>query len=348
MTLYLIEYINITHMQIHNRHKHALLALFSAVAALFTAGCAHDNDPDPGKHVEAEITFGANVSSRAPESNLATLRESGFGVFALLTWDKNFSDLPTASKYMYNQKVEWLNTDDNRAGWIYEPVLFWPGGQKISFFAYAPYSAGGNSSAIRGFSDPDSPGSPKLKFSNRQNAESQVDLLYARAIDCVYSPSVLLDFQHALSRISINLTETKVDANTTMKFNKLILSSSDIATDGVLDLMTGSWEDVSGQTEIVYTSCDDLKKNLMIIPPSNEAEIQISADYTVTTVDPKLESGCFVDNRLISTPLSIKLEAGKAYNFNVSVGLRSVSIDAQLTSWPDEDHKWENDHDKIE
>lgn len=336
-------------MQIHIRHQHALLALFSAIAALFTAGCAHDIDTEPGKHVEAEITFGANVLSRASESNLATLRESGFGVFALLTWDKNFQDLPLASKYMYNQKVEWLNSDDQPGGWVYEPVLFWPGGQKISFFAYAPYSAGGNSSAIRGFSDPDSPGSPKLKFSNSQNAERQVDLLYADTLDLVDSPSVSLNFKHALSRISINLTKTNVDTiTTTMKFNKLTLSSADIATDGVLDLMTGAWEDVSGQTEFVFTSSDDLMKGVMIIPASNEAKILISADYTVTTVDPKLDSGSFVDNKLFSDTLNIKLEAGKAYYFNVSVGLKAVSIDAQLTSWPDEDHKWENDHDKIE
>lgn len=335
-------------MQIHNCHKHALLALFYAIAALFTAGCARDNDLDPGKHAETEITFGANVLSRAPESNLATLRESGFGVFALLTWDRNFQELPSAAKYMYNQKVEWLNSDDQPGGWVYEPVLFWPGGQKLSFFAYAPYSAGGNSSAIRGFSDPDSQGSPKLTFSNSQSVESQVDLLYAAAVDLVDSPLVPLNFRHALSRITINLSEADVDVNTTMKFNKLTLSSADIATDGVLDLLTGAWEDVSGQTVIAFTSRDDLKKSLMIIPSDNEAEIQISADYTVSTVDPKLDSGCFVDNKMFSSELSIKLEAGKAYNFNVSVGLKAVSIDAQLTSWPDEDHKWENDHDKTE
>lgn len=75
----------------------------------------------------------------------ADLKETGFGVYAYYTKDKqigvdvdNFASLDESNKaiVMLNQEVEW---DDTK--WTYSPMRFWPGNQNyMSFFAYAPYN----------------------------------------------------------------------------------------------------------------------------------------------------------------------------------------------------------------
>lgn len=76
----------------------------------------------------------------------ADLKETGFGVYAYYTKDKqigidNFVSVDQSNKVivMLNQKVKW---DEDNTKWTYSPMRFWPGNQNyMSFFAYAPWDA---------------------------------------------------------------------------------------------------------------------------------------------------------------------------------------------------------------
>ena len=91
------------------------------------------------------------------------LKKARFGVFAYYTGTTNYVDWSPSSKapnFMFNEELQW-STSNPTDMWIYEPVKYWPNGidaanaendpsntaiekdegQKLSFFAFAPYTA---------------------------------------------------------------------------------------------------------------------------------------------------------------------------------------------------------------
>ena len=64
----------------------------------------------------------------------------GFGIMGYFTGQETFDNVKNTvtAGYMYNQAVEY---DSKTSAWTYSPVKYWPNrdGDKISFFAYAPY-----------------------------------------------------------------------------------------------------------------------------------------------------------------------------------------------------------------
>ena len=76
---------------------------------------------------------------------------------------------------MYNQKVAYSASE-----WGYTPVKYWPNteGDKISFFAYAPYvdesAAGGSTPSFQGNTVA---GFPKLTYTVPTAEADQIDLL---------------------------------------------------------------------------------------------------------------------------------------------------------------------------
>lgn len=130
------------------------LVLFAAVAALVLASCAKTETYVKATFDDA-ITFGAysgrtiTKGGATVDMNLDSLKQHGFGVFATYTELKNFEDLDqdkgADNNFMSNQKVAWDYTTDE---WTYSPIKYWPNptngqkadDQKVSFFAYAPYT----------------------------------------------------------------------------------------------------------------------------------------------------------------------------------------------------------------
>lgn len=102
--------------------------------------------------------------TNAAASDDNSLKNATFGVFAYLTTnnqDYNPASVNTAPSnqapgFMYNQHITW--NASSPAAWVYTPVKYWPNGldaaathqgtgtssqtqiQKLSFFAYAPYT----------------------------------------------------------------------------------------------------------------------------------------------------------------------------------------------------------------
>lgn len=110
-----------------------------------------DASPSTGQYNGGVITTNGSSSTKS-------LKNAEFGVFAYQTGADDWSATHNAAEFMYNQQIKW-NTSSPTA-WIYNPVKYWPNGidaanadndpsntatqgsvQKLSFFAYAPYTA---------------------------------------------------------------------------------------------------------------------------------------------------------------------------------------------------------------
>ncbi|MCM1177237.1 MAG: fimbrillin family protein [Bacteroides sp.] len=332
------------------------MALSAAMAVLILGGCTQTDEPESGKSTAPDddfVTFGAYVSntsvSRASVSNIHTLKQLSFGVFASITGTDDFQDNPVSGgftpNYMYNQKVAWQGFANRDSSWVYEPAMLWPGTQKVSFFAYSPHTDKANA-AIRSWSGINDSGSPKITFSLGTDIDRQVDLLYANALNLINSPQVQLNFKHALSRMRIQFT-IDIDSNSTFIVNKLSFKSTDLGSSGELNLGNGRWTKIKGTTEHIFTAADAdaLKKGFMVIPPDQTATLEITADYTLTTTDSKLPGGSFKTSYVVSSPFSLRLEAGKSYCLNLRLRRHSIEVSASLNDWEDENHTWESDQD---
>ncbi len=94
-----------------------------------------------------------NGGYKGPIVDLSTIQDAdkgdGFGVLAHYSGSSNYASSYPAPNFMYNQQVTYNSTSGT---WEYDPVKYWPNndGDKISFFAYTPYTKLDESSHIKG------------------------------------------------------------------------------------------------------------------------------------------------------------------------------------------------------
>lgn len=124
--------------------------ILAAVAALVLGACTKTEINFEQTEADA-ISFGAysgrSITKAGPtdDMNLKALATHGFGVFATYSGTDAFDVAKATDNFMYNQQV---TSADEGANWTYEPVKYWPNptngqsanDQKVSFFAYAPYT----------------------------------------------------------------------------------------------------------------------------------------------------------------------------------------------------------------
>ncbi len=74
---------------------------------------------------------------------------------------------------------------------------------------------------------------------------------------------------------------------------------------------------------------------LMIIPKTFATGdlLKIRVTYTVTTTDSNLASSSVITNVITSEQFAFSFVAGKAYTFNLHLGMTSVKFDATVTGW---------------
>lgn len=110
-----------------------------ALAAMSMTSCSNDEVTlayPQDDAIEFGTYLGRDVLTRGvvlDNTNLAN-----FGVFASYTGETDWASTD-GYNFMYNQIVEKSGSD-----WVYSPKKYWPTnkGDKISFFAYAPYATG--------------------------------------------------------------------------------------------------------------------------------------------------------------------------------------------------------------
>lgn len=194
---------NIPHLFILTATSLSALWLLPALS-----GCDSGAEQEPlaaGVPVAFEATAQpVRTSTRADEITTANI--TSMGVFAAYTGQSDFNGSTPSPNYMYNQKVARAN---GSSPWTYTPVKYWPdkAGDKISFFAYAPY-ADGTADSNPAIQDKEAAvGFPTLVYTVPAAEADRIDLLAATPLmnqtPATNSGKVEFKMKHALTKVMI-------------------------------------------------------------------------------------------------------------------------------------------------
>ncbi|MDD3356560.1 MAG: fimbrillin family protein [Dysgonamonadaceae bacterium] len=380
--------------------KNNLFLLF--LMALIVMSCSKDETtmgiPQEGNAIEFGTYVGRDAQTRASVLDDAALKLSGFGVFAHYTAQDSYASASAKPNFMYNQEVTWGTT------WGYTPVKYWPNNtdDKVSFFAYAPYSSTTTPNNISDFVPTSTnTGDPTLKFTVNDVVKSQADLVWGvksgdglpflNQTKQTITEDIKFTFKHALARIGFNVeamvdlvnddatgtpddgttgngaiaTETKIVVTKveligsfypsgTLNLNNTA-ANTPLWTPGTAAVRTfeltptDNFETVADHGEATFTTNGQLvasatakqKLNnddsyIMVIPQNfaSTDKIKIKVTYDVITEDTSLDTGqSKVTNAITSSDFNFNFEHGKAYTFNLHLGMTSVKFDAEVTDW---------------
>ncbi|MGM9872151.1 MAG: fimbrillin family protein [Muribaculaceae bacterium] len=339
---------------------------FLAMVAIAATGCSSEVENAAelkGNAIEFGTYVGRDANSRATVLDLDGLKASGFGVFAYYTAQADYADGATAN-FMNNQKVEFT-TD-----WTYSPLKYWPNnpGDKVTFFAYAPYNVSGavltpNAGTIT-FTVADAVADQQdLTVSDASSTKN----LTKQAV----ADKVNFNFKHVLSRVGLNveamvdlvngdgtgdadnnLPNGSLDANTTIKVTKVELigkfdkeatinlgTSAWSGVDAPAGDVTFTWEAANFVTSVadnVTTTKHQLNNanNYAMLIPQSVTGMTVKITYDVITTDTNLTGGeSKITNVITSAPFDFIFEKGKAYMFNLHLGMTSVKFSASVADW---------------
>ena len=252
-----------------------------ACAALTMTGCSNDeiNAPQQSQGnnaIEFSTYLGRNAQgSRSTETNDASIKSEngGFGVLAYYTEQANFAET-NKPNFMWNQKVTYSNS-----AWSYAPVKYWPtkGGDKVSFFAYAPYVASGNANGIV-LSGNSATGTPTATITLPDDLSQTIDFVAAVQMNKTHdnaenaNNNVRFTLKHEMTRVKVQAKLDKsvynTDASNTqnktfvvikdVKFNNnLNFYKSGIYTFSIDDSKRGTWAPVTNDSKTTYLDLNE-------------------------------------------------------------------------------------------
>lgn len=196
-----------------------------ACAALTMTGCSNDeiNVPQQSQGnnaIEFSTYLGRNAQgSRSTETNTDSIKKNGFGVLAYYTEQADFAKT-NKPNFMWNQKVTYDKTNTN---WEYTPVKYWPTkvGDKVSFFAYAPYAANGNNKGIV-LSGNSETGAPTATITLPDDPSQTIDFVAAVQMNRTHDNSA-----SANNNVSFTLLHEMTRVKVQAKLDKLVYKDSD-------------------------------------------------------------------------------------------------------------------------
>ena len=252
-----------------------------ACAALTMTGCSNDeiNAPQQSQGnnaIEFSTYLGRNAQgSRGTETSTTSIQTSGFGVLAYYTEKTDFAnaDKPKPN-FMWNQQVTYSNS-----AWSYTPVKYWPTkvGDKVSFFAYAPYLKDGNANGIV-LSGNSATGAPTATITLPDDLSQTIDFVAAVQMNKTHdnaenaNNNVRFTLKHEMTRVKVQAKLDKsvynTDASNTqnktfvvikdVKFNnKVEFYKSGTYTFSIDDNKRGIWAPVTDDSK---TTSLDLNK----------------------------------------------------------------------------------------
>ena len=199
---------------------------FIACAALTMTGCSNDeiNAPQQSQGnnaIEFSTYLGRNAQgSRGTETNDASIKNKngGFGVLAYYTKQDDFNITNHTPNFMWNQKVT-----HNGTNWEYTPVKYWPTKvkDKVSFFAYAPYVAGGDANGIV-LSGNSATGAPTATITLPNDPSNTIDFVAAVQMNKTHDNS-----DNANNNVSFTLKHEMTRVKVQAKLDKSVYSDTD-------------------------------------------------------------------------------------------------------------------------
>ena len=348
--------------------------------AFLAVGCSNENweETTPTN----EVVFGMKLPedwnpvnpSRAGVVDNTELHSSGFGVFAYYTKNELWENAnATTPNFMNNTQV---CSADKGTSWTYSPIKYWPAnqGDKISFFAYAPYV--GSLTAT----------GSKLNYTVPADVDEQVDLMWSNSITTdLQRQEVHFDFQHALSRIGFT-AEAEIGGTSpideyekvVMKVKKIVLTSASDNTGtetgpfykrAALEMNNQTevalWPYIVGSETQSYTlaeselvsqeltlnkenttvasvSLTDADKYLMIIPQDFLTEgfnvyVEYDVDLYFSGNGTSSEYQYFTYTNGCVGNLKIEFKPSKSYIINIRLGLKDATLgEVSITDWNEE------------
>lgn len=196
-----------------------------ACAALTMTGCSNDeiNAPQQSQGnnaIEFSTYLGRNAQgSRGTETDTTSIQTSGFGVLAYYTGQTDFANT-NKPNFMWNQQVTYDKTNKN---WEYTPVKYWPTkvGDKVSFFAYAPYVENGNNTVIE-LSGNSAEGAPTATITLPEDPSQTIDFVAAVQMNKTHDNST-----SANNNVSFTLKHEMTRVKVQAKLDKSVYSDTD-------------------------------------------------------------------------------------------------------------------------
>lgn len=259
--------------------KKILFFTVAAATVMALTGCSQSSDlTETAETSQTAISFDTYLAkTRAGVSGsqtTETLKTNGFGVFAYYTGQNNYVSNKFIPDFMYNTKVTGTTTS-----WEYSPVRYWPNtdGDKISFFAYAPYvdvtSNSGtakdlSTTGITAISSNNVNETPKVSYTLADDKTQSVDLLWGVKKGTVSDlnkdltriqanvSGIGFTFKHALAVCGGDGLQAKVATDdsgdlgfdpkkTKITIQEITIKSNTLASSGKFDLTTGKWDIVN-------------------------------------------------------------------------------------------------------
>lgn len=265
--------------------KFLRLAFYVLIAQLVLSGCAGEGVEETSSSSASEINFdayvGRNASTRSSITDIKFLQGSvwnaGFGVFARY----NHID-GTISSLMDTEHV-------TRRGdhWGYDHIRFWPSSGNVDFYAFAPYSPYVEMGSLpTGLAQKDDI-SPYTYIRFPSN-ESPIDLVWAKQLGQTAPTSpdskVTFKFEHALARLSFDITAPELEDGTVIKVQRVRLYGvSDFkgvfVMQGYLNLNKGNWILADNGVKWHYTWTPEGKKADI---PNNDNDKKDSIVYKLS------------------------------------------------------------------
>ena len=347
--------------------KFLRLAFYVLIAQLVLSGCAGEGVEETSSSSSSEINFdaylGRNASTRAGETNIASLKGSGFGVFARYKHTDGATSL-----LMDNEHVTW-----NGDHWGYTNTRYWPNEGSVDFYAFAPYLENVNKLVYA----PDSTkGNPTcIEFiSSNSNVDLVWDVQKNKTVPTSSTESkVKFVFKHALARLGFDITANQeLEEHGAVIIVKKVKLYGETENNGAFDikgylnLENGGWSRHKQNTRVVYTwtptgaedgtfklsasqldhTCKKIENApnsyLCIIPQDKWNAFYLQITYTVQQGDffQEEEKVAVSKNLLdvlrpgVSKP-SFTFERGKAYVFHLKLSLDPINfnVTTKVEDW---------------
>lgn len=327
--------------------------IFAALAVVALASCSKSEivEQNPtAKEQAIAFTNYTGAATRASVLDATGLASKGFGAYTFL--NESTSD---ATIYLNNEKI-------STASWTYTNTQFWPkdeANNKLNFYFYAPYSEDANITA------PSTATAKTIDFTVNGTVANQTDLLWAPAVkDAVYSTTnadnghkVKAEFKHALSRIGFKAQSTTPgvtivvkDVKITGTFNPggtMKLDNASDATDvwsskttaaaktydpALTDETNGvTLPDATTSAAGALTQLNADTDYIMVIPTSTKYTIYVEYDAVMGTGDNAVTTNNKIT--LAESASAFEFAMGKAYTFNLKIGLNAIEFTATVGGW---------------
>lgn len=115
----------------------AFIALLAAVSSCNKNNTVYELEDEL---IGFSLYKGSSYTKGLPEMDSDELRSMGFGVYAwMYPKGQYFEGTDSSVKYIENARGGYSYTQSGMDYWTLTPATYWPAGQKLTFFSYAPW-----------------------------------------------------------------------------------------------------------------------------------------------------------------------------------------------------------------